>query len=179
MFNKLIPDDYYHSIYDIDLDYLVSIGMKGIIADLDNTLIPRQQNHTSEQLQEWLFRAKKIGFQICIVSNNWKNRVGAIAKKLELPLVARAKKPSKIAFNKAISILKIKEEQTVVIGDQIFTDVLGGNRSGLYTILVVPLDGKEVFATRIARKLENVVLNQLKERNIIPKRGASRAHDLN
>lgn len=167
---RLMPDDYYHSIYDIELTELTSRGIRGLIVDLDNTLVPRKQNHTTQKLENWLKGAKSLGLNVCIVSNNWKSRGSIFAKNLDISLVARAKKPRKSPFNKALKLLKTEENETVVVGDQIFTDILGGNRCGLHTILVVPMSKKEdLFLTKFTRQLERFVLKRLKKDNIVPK----------
>lgn len=169
MLTKLTPNEYYDSIFDIKPTYLKQLGFSGVIIDLDNTLIPRNQLITTDELMNWLENMRNIGLRLVIVSNNTKTRVGMAAKKLNLPLVAMAKKPWRVAFEKGMKTIQCKKEETAVIGDQIFTDVFGGNRMGLYSILVVPLNGKEHFITSIVRHLEKLVLKRLERRKLIPK----------
>ena len=169
MISKLTPNEYYDTIFDINPTHLIDIGIKGIIIDLDNTLVPRNEVYTPAELIEWLDEMKKEGLKLVIVSNNSKTRCGVVAKKLDLPLIALAKKPWRIAFSKGLKEIKSKVDESAVIGDQLFTDVLGGNRMGLHTILVVPLSGKEFFATKFFRKVEKVVLRRLENKKLIPK----------
>jgi HAD superfamily phosphatase (TIGR01668 family) len=157
---KLFPDNYYDSIYDIKLSDLKAEGIKGIIFDLDNTIVPRNLSVATEGLKNWLSRLKDEGFEVCIVSNNWKLRVESIAEQLGVPLVARAAKPRKGAFKRALNILGTGRNETVVVGDQIFTDVLGGNISGLRTVLVMPMSNHEAPHTKILRYLERLVMRR-------------------
>lgn len=169
MLSNLTPNEYYDSIFDITPGYIKKIGINGLIVDLDNTLIPRNEIIAPSELVKWLDGMKEAGLKLVIVSNNSKTRGSKIAHKLDLPLVATAKKPWRTAFNKGLKSIGSKKDESAVIGDQIFTDVLGGNRMGLYTILVVPLSGKEFIGTRVVRQIEKVVLKRLEKRKLIPK----------
>jgi len=160
----LLPDFYLLSIFDIDLDKLYQRGMRTILLDLDNTIVQRDIEVFSEEIIGWVKKVKQKSFKICIVSNNRPKRVYPLAQKLDLPAICRFAKPLRTPFCQAMKLLKSKPEETVIIGDQIFTDILGGNRLGLCTILVNPLEGKEFWATRlINRKLEKIVLRWIKK----------------
>ncbi|MGB9826407.1 MAG: YqeG family HAD IIIA-type phosphatase [Desulfofundulus sp.] len=129
---------------------------------MDNTIVPRDRDYCSDEIIQWLKEAKKLGFKLCIVSNNSPARVQALATSLDIPAVYRALKPARRSFIQAMKMLGVPPYQTAVIGDQIFTDVLGGNLLGLYTILVMPLPGREFWVTRfINRRLEKLVLCRL------------------
>ena len=104
---------------------------------------------------------------MCLVSNNKKDRVSNFGRILGVPALSKARKPRRRAFREAMRIMNTRPETTAVIGDQIFTDVLGGNRLGLYTILVVPLSKQEFIGTRCMRHLERVVLKILARRNLL------------
>ncbi len=158
----LYPNLYLESIYQLDFDKLSDKGIKGIITDLDNTLIAWKDEQLSRQLENWLEEAEHKGIKLCIVSNNHKSRVHKFAKKAGLPAIPKANKPRRKAFLAALETLNLPTEKVAVIGDQIFTDVLGGNRLGLYTILVVPIDDKEFFGTKILRMLERFILRKIK-----------------
>lgn len=158
MLTKFYPSEYHQSIYDIDFEALRDAGIHGLVVDLDNTIIPRNSHTASASLKEWLATAKSLGFNICILSNNWMTRVSRIATQLDLPLVARAAKPRKRAFTMAMEAIGSTVDSTAVIGDQIFTDVFGGNLAGLHTILVVPISDQEAPHTRMLRKLERVIM---------------------
>ncbi len=162
----LYPDKYYASIFEIELEKLKKEGIVGIIVDLDNTLIAWNERETPEALHKWLNVVKDYGFRLCIVSNSTTVRAMDVAKNVGLPLIAKAWKPRAKAFIKAMAKLATSRSETAVIGDQIFTDVLGGNKLGLKTILVVPVSKKEMWTTRIIRKLERKILSNIKQRNI-------------
>lgn len=161
------PDEYLSRVMDVDLAKLRESGIKGLILDLDNTLVPRYESETSVELKDWLRRVDDVGLGVCIVSNNFTARVGAIAKELGLRVVKGAGKPLASAFKQGMRVLGTVPAETAVVGDQVFTDVLGGNRLGMHTILVVPLSEKEMLHTRILRKLECRVLHALAKRRMI------------
>ncbi|TBL75413.1 YqeG family HAD IIIA-type phosphatase [Paenibacillus thalictri] len=154
--SKLIPRLYVNTIYDIDLEQLKKSGIRGIVTDLDNTLVGAKSPAATPELQAWLQKLRKSGFQVVVVSNNNKMRVTKFCEPLFIPFIYRAKKPTLAAFRKALSQMNLKAEQTAVIGDQMLTDVLGGNRMGLFTILVQPISlADEGFFTRMVnRRLE-------------------------
>ena len=163
----LYPQKHLNSIYELDTAELRSMGIRGIIADMDNTLVPWNDRAVRPRLASWLAGLKKEGFRLCIVSNNSRERGGQLACELGIPAVWYAVKPRRRAFRRALHIMELTSQETAVIGDQIFTDVLGGNRLGLYTILVTPISEKEFIWTRLMRKLERFVLNYLKKRNML------------
>jgi len=163
-FNLLLPDFYLSSIFDIDLDTLYQRGMRAILLDLDNTIVQRDLENFSEEIVNWIKTAKQKNFKICIVSNNRPKRVYFLAQKLDLPAVCRFAKPLRTPFRQAMKILASKPGETVIVGDQIFTDILGGNRLGLCTILINPLEGKEFWATRLFnRRLEKIVFRWIRK----------------
>lgn len=163
MLKKLVPRQSVHTIYDIDANHLWDFGVRGIITDLDNTLVGARDPHATPELIEWLNRLQKMGFKVVIVSNNNHGRVSAFAEPLGIPFIHRAKKPWNISFHKAMKLLGTSARQTAVIGDQMLTDVLGGNRMGLYTILVQPIAiHDEGFFTRINRRIEKWATARMK-----------------
>ncbi|MFZ5590665.1 MAG: YqeG family HAD IIIA-type phosphatase [Bacillota bacterium] len=159
MLNLLFPRQHVASVQQINLAELEKRGIKALLFDLDNTIVPRDQDHLPPEIINFFDRLARRGFKTCLVSNNYPERVGALAGQLGISTVHRAIKPRKKPFLKAMRLLGVTPEQTAVVGDQIFTDILGGNRLGLYTILVTPLPGKEYWATQlISRRLEKIVL---------------------
>lgn len=159
MLNLLFPRQHVKSVLQINLADLERRGIKALLFDLDNTIVPRDQDHLPADMIAFFQRLSQRGFKACLVSNNYPDRVGALAGQLGIPTIHRAIKPRKKPFLKAMHLLGVTPQQTAVVGDQIFTDILGGNRLGLYTILVTPLPGKEYWATRlINRRLEKFVL---------------------
>jgi len=160
----LYPKKYVSSILEIKPDMLKGLGIKGILFDLDNTIVPRDSDSFSPEVSEWLSKLRRRGFKLGIVSNNSRKRVGAIAGPMAMPAVYRAVKPWGRPFRRAMEMLGTSPQETALIGDQIFTDIFGGNLAGLYTILVVPMKGTEFWGTRlISRPLEKIVLARLKK----------------
>lgn len=158
MINLLTPDLYVESVLKLNLEKLKQKNIKGLIIDIDNTLVSWEIKYASEKTKEWLLNLEKEGFKVCLVSNNTEDRVVTFNEELKLPAIHRASKPRIGAFKRAMKIMDTKIENTAVIGDQIFTDVLGGNRMRLFTVLVVPIEGKEFWWTTFVRKIERHVL---------------------
>jgi HAD superfamily phosphatase (TIGR01668 family) len=155
--NLLKPRQVHRSIYDINLKSLWDKGYRYIIIDVDNTLTAWNNYNISQRLLDWILLAKKTGFGICLLSNSSQSKIQEFASKLGVISSPAGGKPFKRAFSNALDLLQANEENTLVIGDQIFTDILGGNRAGLYTILVDPIDKKEFFWTKINRLLERII----------------------
>ncbi|MBE3579610.1 MAG: YqeG family HAD IIIA-type phosphatase [Caldanaerobacter subterraneus] len=161
MYEKLIPDMIVGSVHKIDLNLLKKKGITSLVLDIDNTLLPKKAKFLDKDTVEWLERAKNEGFKICLVSNNTKKRVNELKEKTGIPGIAWAIKPRKGAFKKALKLLGAKPHETALIGDQIFTDILGGKRAGLYTILVKPLSDEELAWTKIMRRAEKIILKRI------------------
>lgn len=164
MLNKLIPDLFVPTIYKIDFNDLQRQGKKGIIVDLDNTLVEATRPDATPELVSWLDQLRGMGFRVIIVSNNNRTRVAHFATPLRVPHIHNAKKPFTSSFQQAMQRLKTVPEETVMIGDQLLTDVLGGNRLGLYTILVTPISETEGFFSRINRRIERIVVKKLERK---------------
>lgn len=160
----LYPDIYVKSILDISIHMLEQLDIKAFIMDLDNTLTEWNSNEISDDILDWFVRMKAEGYKACILSNNGEQRVITVAQKLGIPYIYRAHKPSRRAFYRAVELMQVHKAQTAVVGDQIFTDVLGGNRAGLFTILVSPIARREFAGTKISRVLEFFVLRKLKKK---------------
>ncbi|KAB3537357.1 YqeG family HAD IIIA-type phosphatase [Alkaliphilus pronyensis] len=154
----LTPDLYVESIFHLNLQKLKDRGVKGLIIDIDNTLVAWDIKFASEETKKWLLKLLDDGFKVCLVSNNTEDRVVVFNEELKLPAIHRATKPRRVPFKRAMEKLGTNIGNTAVIGDQIFTDVLGGNRMGLYTVLVVPIASKEFWWTTFVRKIERRVL---------------------
>jgi len=153
----LIPDQQLNDIFEIDTAYLKSIGIKGLITDMDNTLVAWSDRTVYPRLAEWFASLKAEGFKLCIVSNNSEEKGGQLAREVGIPAIWYAVKPRRKAFRRALEKMDLKPEEAAVVGDQIFTDVLGGNRLGLHTILVNPISEKEFIWTKISRFLERAI----------------------
>lgn len=163
----LLPDLYVSSIQAIDLDQLKQQGIKGMITDLDNTLIEWNRPEATPELATWLKLVQHEGFQLVVVSNNIEERVRRFCQPLGIPFISRARKPLAASFKKAQQMLGLERDEIVVIGDQLLTDVLGGNRLGFYTILVVPLVETDGFFTRFNRKMERIIFYWLEKKGLI------------
>ena len=162
-----MPNDYVQSVFQIDIEKLANSGFKGIITDLDNTLVGWDVKTPTKEIQEWFKKANDLGLTITIVSNNNEKRVSVFSKDLDVDFIFKARKPMGRAFKKAIQHMNIKPEETIVIGDQMLTDVLGGNNNGLYTIMVVPVKKTDGFLTRLNRIIERRLLNYFKRKGYI------------
>ncbi len=156
----LKPKVYVDSVYNIDLKKLKKVKkIKGIIVDLDNTLVAWGKNEIDHKIIDWVKEAKKLGLKICIVSNTNSKRIAEFAKIFNIPYHSKYFKPFSIAFNNGLKILDTKKSETVVIGDQIFTDIWGGNILKLLTILVVPIVKKDSMGTFLHRNFEKIIIS--------------------
>lgn len=162
MYRLFCPDQVVESLFDIDLEALEREGVRGVIFDLDNTIIPWDSCEMCPTIVKWLESVISRGFRVGIVSNNWQRRVREIAARFGLPFVSRAYKPAKFGFRRALAAMDLEPCEAVVIGDQLFTDVLGGNRLGMRTIWVKPLTSREFIGTRIHRRFEKLAVRVLR-----------------
>ncbi len=156
----LLPDLSLNNIFEINFDQLEKQGIKGIITDMDNTLVPWSDRTVYPRLADWFSDLKNRDFRLAIVSNNSRDSGGQLARELGIPAIWSAIKPRRRAFRKALHLMQLKPEQVAVVGDQIFTDVLGGNRIGLYTILVQPISEKEFIWTKLMRVMERIFVKK-------------------
>ena len=163
---RLCPDRYYNSVFDIDLEELKTRNIKGLILDLDNTLVAKREKKIPNGLYGWLESVANQKIGVCVVSNSLAKRAEDIAGRVKLPVVAPAKKPMKKAFENGMRLLGTTQEETAVVGDQLFTDILGGNKADTYTILVAPISKREPLHTKILRKLEKIVLKNLTSKGL-------------
>lgn len=163
MWRLLVPSLCLASIFQINLEGLRQRGICGLILDLDNTLVA-WGGDPEEKLFAWLRQVREAGMAVCIVSNNDRARVKGFSDLAGIPAIPRARKPRRRAFRAAMQVMGTAPEETAVVGDQIFTDILGGNRLGLYTILVTPVARREFVGTRLVRLLEKLVLIGLQKR---------------
>lgn len=162
----MLPKQRVRTIYDIDLEALKRIGIRGIMTDLDNTLVGAKEALATPELGEWLELVRASGFQVVVVSNNNDARVRAFAEPLRLPFVSRARKPLNAAFRRALQMMSLRPQEAAIVGDQMMTDVLGGNRLGLHTILVDPISVSDEgwFTTNVNRNLERAVASRMRKK---------------
>lgn len=158
------PNAYLEKVEDITIEFLQKNKIKALILDVDNTLIDYNQN-LSQSVEEWAKNLKGQGTKLYILSNtNDKEKVEKVSKKLDIPYISFAKKPLKSGFIKVQKLLKEKEENIGVVGDQIFTDIIGGNRCKMFTILVDPINEKDYWYTAWKRPIENGIKKKLNEK---------------
>lgn len=164
-----IPDLYQKSIYNINYDLLISRGIKCILFDLDNTLVPVTVKKTNKKLKELFDDLKSKGFKIIIFSNSPKSRVKIFKDELDVDCCARALKPLKNKYLKILKEYNLNIAEIACVGDQLITDVRGGNNIGITTILVNPIGTKEKLATKICRIYEKKVYKKLRDDNLFKK----------
>lgn len=159
------PDEYLDSTYEIDFDLLYKKGYRGVIFDIDNTLVPH--GAPADARAEALFsHLKSIGFSCCLLSNNQRTRVELFNKNIGVNFIEDAHKPSVKSYQKAMKMMGTDTENTLFVGDQLFTDVFGARRTGIHSILVKPIHPKEEIQIVLKRYLEKIVLHfYLKEQH--------------
>lgn len=167
LLEKFIPDLYVTSIHQISAKELKDKGIKGVLTDLDNTLVRWDQPDTTDEVIKWFNQLAEEGIQVIIISNNNELRVRQFAKPLNTVYIHKARKPMKRGFMEGLAKLELPAENVAVIGDQVLTDVFGGNRLGLYTILVDPIGEKEFITTKINRKIERRIVRHLFKKGLI------------
>lgn len=157
MFKTFYPGEYLKSTYLIDFDKLYKDGYRGLIFDIDNTLV--EHGVAADQRAIDLFEnLRKIGYKTCVISNNKEPRVKPFADKVKTRYIYNAHKPLTGNYVKAMKLMKTDRSNTIFIGDQLFTDVWGANKAGIRTILVHPIDKKEEIQIVFKRYLEKIVL---------------------
>ena len=157
MRHMLYPDEYMDSTYAIDFKKLYNDGYRGILFDIDNTLVPHGAP-ADERAIALFKKLKQIGFTTCLISNNKEPRVKSFCDKVDSDYIFKAGKPLPGGYEEGIRKMKTTKENTLFIGDQIFTDVLGAKRAGLHAIMVKPIHPKEEIQIVLKRYLERIVL---------------------
>ena len=157
MFKIFYPDAYLASAYVVPYEALYEKGYRGLIYDIDNTLVPHGAPADKRAIQ--LFEhLKEIGFHTCLISNNKEPRVKMFNEKIQVDYVYDAHKPSTKNYRRAMEIMGTDVRNTVFVGDQLFTDVWGAKRAGIPNILVKPIHPKEEIQIVLKRYLEKIVL---------------------
>lgn len=159
-----LPRLYVDSIAEVTAEILRENDISGLILDVDNTLVPNHVADPDDNVLKWIESMKAAGFSLCIVSNGARRRVERFNEKLRLSAIHRAMKPAKSAFLKAGRMMGLESRHIAVVGDQIFTDVYGGNRAGMFTILVKPIDLREGRFVKLKRVFEKRILRELSEK---------------
>lgn len=163
MIKKFYPTQYIQSIFDLPIEKLKEDGIKGVIFDIDNTLVPYDVPEPTEEIIAFFSELKKAQIAITLVSNNTEDRVVKFNEKLKVLALYKAQKPFTKSFKKALEMMHCTKEQAVIVGDQIFTDVYGGNCIGISTYLVKPISDKDEWQTKVKRGLERQVIKSYKK----------------
>ena len=142
MLQMMYPDEYLESTYQIDFEEMYNKGYRGVLFDIDNTLVPHGAP-ADERAIALFRRLKEIGFQTCLISNNKEPRVKSFCEQVGSSYIYKAGKPLPKGYLEGIRKMGIKKQNTIFVGDQIFTDVFGAKRAEVYTILVKPIHPKE------------------------------------
>lgn len=158
MFKCFYPNEYVDSAYSIDLKEYYDKGFRALVLDVDNTLVEHGAPF-DEKAVAFFARARECGFQTCIISNNSDERVRPFAEGVGSPYVSKAGKPKKDGYERAMKLLGSTKETSMFIGDQLFTDVWGANRAGIYCILVKYIRDDFVFWIKLKRLGEKIVLH--------------------
>ena len=157
MLEKFYPGEYLDSAYEIDFEGLYEQGYRGVIFDIDNTLV-RHGEPADERACELFERLKKLGYQSMLLSNNKEPRVKMFHDAVHVPYIYKAGKPGTANYIRAMELMGTTRETTLFVGDQIFTDIYGANRAGIRTILVKPIHPKEEIQIVLKRYLEKIIL---------------------
>ncbi len=158
MKNPLFPDYYINNIYELPLEELKQAGIRGLIFDIDNTIVPFDVEEPDEELMAYFARLQEEGFRLGILSNNTKKRVQFFNRKLKLLAIHQADKPMGFKVKMGLKKLSLTPKNSALIGDQVFTDVLCGNMAGMTSIMTAPICERDQLVTKVKRGLEKQVL---------------------
>lgn len=160
----LTPDAVVARVEDVSAELLGSWGVRGVVLDLDNTIVPWNTPDVSDAVRAWIRKLAAAEIRMCVLTNNYSRRATSVAQQLDIPILKAAFKPSPAAFRSAMRVMDVDAPHAAVVGDQLFTDVLGGKLVGMRAVLVEPLSRREFFTTRFVRWLERPVRARLARR---------------
>lgn len=169
LLNRFFPNIYIKSIYDLPLEDLKRNSIDTLVFDIDNTICPYDIAEPDDNILDLFLNFKKLGFKICILSNNNRKRIKLFNKNLKVYAVYKAGKPGIKKLKMILKKMNSKVENSAMIGDQIFTDIWCGNRANMYTILTEPICNRDQLITKVKRGLEKRCLNVYFRRNGIEK----------
>jgi len=162
-----LPKYYIDSVLEISPEWIKAQGKDTILVDLDNTLLPRDTSEFSPEIMAWVKSLYDADLKVCLLSNNWHERVHTAAKELDMKLVSKAVKPLPFAFWASLRRVGGKRKNTIMIGDQFFTDVLGSALLGMPCVMVLPLAKHDLKHTLLLRNLERVVMRNRQPKPLI------------
>jgi len=166
LLHYVTPDAHVDSVDQITAAFLARWGIRGLVLDLDNTLVPWNTSDVPGPVGVWVQYLAAAGIASCVLTNNYTQRASEVARLLKIPIIKAAFKPSPAAFRGALRVMALPAGQVAVVGDQLFTDVLGGKLVGMRAILVEPLSSREFFTTRFVRWLERPVRARVAPRRV-------------
>lgn len=166
---KYVPDMYQKSIYAIDYKKLLSRGIKCLLFDLDNTIVPINMKTPNNKVKNLFDELKSMGFKVIIFSNSPKSRLQPFKDELNVDCSASSRKPKPKKFLQVLNIYGYAVSEVAIIGDELLTDILGGNRIGITTILVNPLGKKDFFLAKIRRIVEKRMMKKLRKKDLFSK----------
>jgi HAD superfamily phosphatase (TIGR01668 family) len=164
----LLPDLIVHSVRELTPTRLTSLGLRGVLLDVDGTLKPHYASHVEDDVRAWLGEISAAGIKLGLLTNGKARRLSPLAELLALPLFSGACKPLPFVCRRAIRSLQLSAAQTALVGDQLFTDVACGRLSGMTTVLVETLSQTEPLVTRIKRPFERILLRGLRKHAVAP-----------
>ena len=147
---------------DIGVARLRSWGIAGIVLDLDNTIVPWHTAQLAADVEPWISTVRGERIRLCLLTNNHGAQAVSVAQRLSAPIVRAALKPNPLAFRRAAALLEAPPSACLVVGDQLFTDVLGAKLVGMRAVLVEPIGGREFPTTKIMRAMEQPILRYLR-----------------
>ena len=159
----LYPTIYFDRIYDIDFETLQKLGVNSLLLDVDNTLTIDKGTAPDPRTVEWIEQMRNLGVKMMIVSNGKSHRLKQFSKKLNLDCFAMAFKPLPFKLKKAVKLISNDKNSVLMIGDQIFTDILGGNTVGINTALLNPIETEKTLSFKIRRHFEKGIRQKLKK----------------
>ena len=159
------PKVYIHRIYDLDFRQLHNQGICLLLCDIDNTLVGFDEKLPTLEAQSWIKKCHKEGIDLILLSNNTEKRVKIFSESASVRYMSFSCKPFRFGYQRIIKQTKLKPKQIACVGDQILTDILGGNRMGLLTIFCDPLVKEDSVHTRYSRFVERYILKWLTKRN--------------
>ena len=154
------PTFWLKSVLQIDEKFLTENGVKALVLDMDNTLSMHGNPAAEAGVDEWLSKMRALGVKMRVVSNNTNKRVAPLAALLGLEFTANGAKPLTFGVNRAVKAMGTAKSETLVVGDQIFTDVMAGNLAGIRTVLVEPFHLEKTWTFRLKRRVESVVFHR-------------------
>lgn len=154
------PDFWLKSVLQIDEAFLRKNRVKALVLDMDNTLSMHGNQRPEQGVEQWLCEMRRLGVKMRVVSNNTSKRVAPLAAMLGLPFTANGAKPLTFGVNRAVKAMGVKKRYTLVVGDQIFTDVIAGKLAGIRTVLVEPFHLEKTWTFRLKRRVESLVFHR-------------------